>query len=36
LGAVSAALLDALMQPGSDFLGSAFEVTPDQNYKRLK
>jgi hypothetical protein len=36
LGAVSAALLDALMQPGSGFLGGAFEVTPDQNYKRLK
>jgi 8-oxo-dGTP pyrophosphatase MutT (NUDIX family) len=36
LGAVSAALLDALMQPGSGLLGGAFEVTPDQNYKRLK
>jgi hypothetical protein len=30
LGAVSAALLDALMQPGSDFLGSAFEVAQDK------
>ncbi|WP_438278325.1 NUDIX hydrolase [Nitrobacter sp.] len=30
LGAVSAALLDALMQPGSDFLGSAFDVAQDK------
>ena len=36
LGAVSAALLDALMQPGAGFLGSGFEVAPDQSYKNLK
>jgi 8-oxo-dGTP pyrophosphatase MutT (NUDIX family) len=33
LGAVSAALLDALMQSGSGFPESAFEISPDQNYK---
>ena len=38
LGAVSAALLDTLMQPGlcSGFLSSAFEVSQDRNYKHLK
>ena len=38
LGAVSAALLDTLMQPGlcSGFLSSAFEVTQNPNYKHLK
>ena len=36
LGAVSAALLDALMQPGAGFLGSGFEVASDQSYKDLK
>ncbi|MEO6381375.1 MAG: NUDIX domain-containing protein [Nitrobacter sp.] len=38
LGAVSAALLDTLMQPGlcSGFLSSAFEVTQSPQYKNLK
>ena len=38
LGAVSAALLDTLMQPGlcSGFLSSAFEVTQNPKYKNLK
>jgi hypothetical protein len=38
LGAVSAVLLDTLMQPGlcAGFLGSGFEASQDANYKNLK
>jgi hypothetical protein len=38
LGAVSAALLDTLMQPGlcSGFLSNDFEATQNSNYKHLK